>query len=377
MINNQSTWAHYQPVRIISASNGLNCLPELLNGSKVLLVTSQGFVKQGVVERIQQILAPRELIVFADVTPNPELDLLDSLVQRFRDQDIAGVIGLGGGSALDSAKVLAATITTKQPQPLHRRFLENIPLDIESPLPLITIPTTAGTGAEVTPFATVWYTHTHSKFSLAGDFMYPQVALLVPELTMSLPRNETLNTGLDTLSHSLESLWNINRTPVTEIYAEKAIALLSKYFQIVLEKPDDLAARQAMQTASVLAGLAISVTRTAIAHSISYPLTSHYGVPHGLACSFTLAAISRFVRQSGKLRAFQHSLESAEKLLASLPVQSVLSQYISFQQIWGHRAEMFNPERADNFILNMDTYALERLLHYATNDMESGQKARV
>ena len=371
MINNELTWAHYQPVRIICSSDGLSLLPELLSGSKVLLVTSQGFISRGVVKQIQQVLAPKKVIVFAEVAPNPELELLDSLAQRFRDKGIEAVIGLGGGSALDSAKVLAAIIHTQEKQPLQRKFLENIPLAIESSLPLITIPTTAGTGAEVTPFATVWHRQTHSKFSLTGDFMYPHATLLVPELTLSLPWNETLNTGLDTLSHSLESLWNVNRTPVTELYAEKSIALLSKYFMVALEKPDDVVARQAMQTASVLAGLAISVTRTAIAHSISYPLTSHYGVPHGLACSFTLLAISKLVRYSGQLHVFQHSLESAELLLESLPVSLALSQYVTFQQIWEHRAEMFNPERANNFILNMDNCVLEQLLRNAINETES------
>ena len=153
------------------------------------------------------------------------------------------------------------------------------------------IPTTSGTGAEVTPFATVWDHTNHKKHSLAGPHMYPRSALLDPSLTLSLPSEETLHTGLDATSHALESLWNHNRTPVSSVFAMRALSLIVDVLPSALEAPGDINHRSSMQEASLLAGLAISQTRTATAHAVSYPLTSHFDVPHGLACSFTLPVL--------------------------------------------------------------------------------------
>lgn len=372
MTDNRS-WKHHQPVRIFSGALQ-NTLPAALQSllpanntalsAVVLLVTSAGFTRRGQTKKLAALVEPFKLVVIDDVTANPDLDKLDSWISQYTSQPVAAVLGLGGGSVMDSAKVLAAMLplASKHSTPLHRLFREKKIHLPEQRLPMILIPTTAGTGSEVTPFATIW-DHTHKqKYSLSGQSVYPDIALLDASLTLSLPADETLYSGLDALSHSLESLWNQHRTPISEAYAKQAIELLAEHFITVLTSPSDLVARQAMQTASLLAGLAISNTRTAIAHAISYPLTSHYGVPHGVACSFTLPALLEMVQSAAALPQLDATFTSAANLLQQLPLHQALHAHVSFAQIYRHTDEMFHPERAGNFILPFDSSQLTSLL---------------
>lgn len=280
------SWSHHNPVRIVCAP--LDILAHHVTAQHVLLVTTPGFVKRGVVQRVKDILAPRQVTVWDGVKPNPDLQDLDAATQSLRTLDIGSVLGLGGGSALDAAKVLASTITSPAEPTLRQVFRDKSAAKWAPRLPLVAVPTTSGTGAEVTPFATVWDHEEHKKHSLSGDFMYPDAALLDATLTLTLGEEDTLYPALDAISHALESLWNKNCTPVSRAYAFQALTLSNEALQRVMKDPFDLKGRQDLQTASLFAGLAISQTRTAIAHSISYSLTSQFGVPHGLACSYGL-----------------------------------------------------------------------------------------
>jgi|GEM_PF-257278 len=357
-----NVWTHHQPVRICSGPLQ-QTLPTALQSllqpecnktpAAILLVTSAGFTKRGITAQLAEWLQPMPLLIIDQVTANPDIDSVDGWINRYATQPIAAVIGLGGGSAMDAAKAVAMMLTpaTTKPAPLNQLFrVKSIKQPIER-LPLLLIPTTAGTGSEVTPFATIWDNRQKQKFSLSGPAVYPDVALLDASLTLSLPADETLYSGLDALSHSLESLWNKHRTPISEAYAQQAIALLARHFSTALLSPSDLAARQAMQTASLLAGLAISTTRTAIAHAISYPLTSHYAVPHGLACSFTLPALLEMVQTTAELPHLQSTFQQASDLLQQLPLFQALLAKVDFTQIYSRTAEMFHPDRAANFIL--------------------------
>jgi alcohol dehydrogenase len=193
---------------------------------------------------------------------------------------------------------------------------------------------------------------------VTGDAVYPDVALLVPELTLSLPHDETLYTGLDAVSHALESLWNRNRTSVSEAHAVQALRLAVHALPRVLAVPSDLSARRQMQQASLLAGMAISHTRTAIAHAISYPLTSHFGVPHGLACSFSLPRIIEAYLGESEVAHIHTLLRQVGDMLSSFGLHERLARYASRDQIAGVKSEMYQPGRADNFVgtLDLDTF---------------------
>jgi phosphonate metabolism-associated iron-containing alcohol dehydrogenase len=309
-------------------------------------------VKRGVAGKLAGLLGAERVETYDSVTPNPELDDLDAATATLvsRERGFCAIVALGGGSVMDAAKALSVSISSGITQPLHKVFRESSGHVWSAHIPLIAIPTTSGTGSEVTPFATVWDTVHHKKYSVAGPRVFPQTALLDPELTLSLPPQETLYTALDAISHALESLWNKNRTPVSTAYSVQALTLANVALPRVLETPGDLESRAQMQQASTLAGLAISQTRTAIAHSISYPLTSHYGVPHGLACSFTLVnVIELFLSQSPD---FEHAqlMHSSRALLQSLDLFTHMQKYATVEQIEEVKDEMLLPGRADNFL---------------------------
>ncbi len=346
----QKDWAYFNPVRIFAGGGSLARIAEFVPPEgKVLLVTTQGFVRRGAVSDVVDLLGAARVKVFSEVTPNPDLDDLDRATASLAGQALGAIVGLGGGSVLDAAKALSVTLPCGLSQPLQGIFRNGVDYQWGTSLPVVAIPTTAGTGSEVTPFATVWDGANHLKHSIAGPHVYPRVALLDPELTLTLPAEETLYTALDSVSHSLESLWNKNRTPVSQAFAVQALSMGLEALPRVIADPADLEARAWMQQASMLAGLAISQTRTAIAHSISYPLTSHYGVPHGLACSFTLENVIAVYLAQQPQHPLRALLKDVDAMLRQLKLSERIARYVSLSQISSLKGEMFTPSRADNF----------------------------
>jgi phosphonate metabolism-associated iron-containing alcohol dehydrogenase len=344
---NTLSWSHHNPVRIVCAP--LDTLGKHVTARHVLLVTTPGFVKRGVAERVKAILAPRRVTVWDGVKPNPDLKDLDAATQSLSALDIGCVMGLGGGSALDAAKVLATTIPSLTEPTLNRVFRHQVVPQWEQRLPLLAIPTTSGTGAEVTPFATVWDHEEHKKHSLAGDFVYPDMAFLDSTLTLTLGEQDTLYPALDAISHALESLWNKNCTPVSRAFPFQALALSTEALPLVMREPRNLKARQDLQHASVLAGLAISQTRTAIAHGISYDLTLKYGVPHGLACSFTLVSLlNKNLLTIARSESEFIILSKARKLLEGLNLLEKITRYADKSKILS--SAPIDASRGSNYI---------------------------
>lgn len=347
-------WGHFNPVKITAGVGSLDRVASIATArGRWLLVTSAGFTRRGVTARVRSMLeanGSRVLAVHDAITANPELDDLESISASFEHDPLVGIIGLGGGSVLDAAKVLAATIPHSSDRLLHRTLREGRIHRWQRTLSLVAIPTTSGTGSEVTPFATVWDSVTQKKYSVAGERIFPDECILDPALTISLPRDETLYTGLDATSHALESLWNRNRTPVSEALAIGALERIADALPRVLHDLGNCELRDRMQQASLMAGMAISHTRTAIAHSISYPLTLRFGVPHGLACSFTLDAILRRHMQAlGTTGDLRRLFELISKMLGALGLPAHLSRYASEADVRGLIPEMTTPGRADNF----------------------------
>lgn len=343
------SWQYHNPVRVVQ-----DALPKIADfippNAHVLLVTSKGFVRRGVAARIQDSLPGTRITLLDEIKPNPDLQDLDAATSNLYEQRISAVIGLGGGSALDAAKTLSLTLSTDVANPLQTIFKQQTDIPWQSRLPLVAIPTTAGTGAEVTPFATIWDHEQHRKHSLASPLMYPNIALLDAELTLTLPEQETLYPGLDTFSHALESLWNRNASPFSRMMALKALALAVKALPEVLHTPNSLENRANMQLASTLAGMAISQTRTAIAHAISYPITTRFGAPHGLACSFTLPILLKMnLAHMASSLTEKELLTGVLNLLDDLNLASHLQKYISPAELLQLKDEMTTPGRSDNY----------------------------
>ncbi len=284
-----NTWSFHNPVRVRVGVDTLNEIGTLLHGRSYAIVTYPDAPFRAMTRRIEAIAGPA-LACIDNVEANPSLSML-----RTACTQLAGLpqlpevlVALGGGSVMDSAKVLAAE---------HGDFatmLAYLTQGHESgrrALPIIAIPTTSGTGSEVTSWATVWDPENDRKLSLSRDDLYPEAVLVDPRLVVGLPRVQSVASGLDALSHALESLWNVHANPVTRGLAVEAAHEIIAALPQVAAEPSDLDARSQMALGALRAGLAFSNTRTALAHNISYAITLGHGVPHGLACSFCLPAV--------------------------------------------------------------------------------------
>jgi phosphonate metabolism-associated iron-containing alcohol dehydrogenase len=282
-------WSYSNPVKIHFGWGLFEKIGELTEGAKALLLTSPGALNRGLVDTCSGALGNRLATVFSQITPNPTFIALNKAFAGLKGHDYDVIIALGGGSVMDSAKALACMLAADKADWLDLHVKQSSPPELAfTPKPIIAVPTTAGTGSEVTRWGTLWDFVEQKKYSVCHPRLYPQKALLDPQLTMSLPRSETLYGGLDALSHSMEALWNKNANPVSDLYAHKAATTVLATLPRLLASPQDGALREEMLRASLLAGLAFSNTSTALAHSISYYMTTHYSLPHGLACSFCL-----------------------------------------------------------------------------------------
>jgi phosphonate metabolism-associated iron-containing alcohol dehydrogenase len=363
------------PVNVVRADALGPALAALAKGRLCWAVTTPGASKRGWLAELKAACAP--LGVTDGVSPNPRLDWVASESRRVaREADT--IVALGGGSVLDAAKGLAAARGAADPAAFldrHVRKSEPFPADFAPPR-LIAIPTTAGTGSEVTMWGSLWDPET--KHSISHPKLYPEHALIVPSLTYGLPYEQSLFPALDALSHSLEALWNRNATPASDGHAlAAACALFRALSDDYARRYAEPAVRRAVQDASVEAGLAFSRTKTAIAHSISYPLTALLGVPHGLACSFTLPEAlrlnGRHAPERGALIAKAlgaASLEDAVSrlyaLYAELGVGARLTGFVgSRAKAAGLGCSFIAPGRAENNLAPVDQAGAERLLDAA------------
>lgn len=348
------------PVDVRIGGGVFSELAGLIGSRSYGLVTYADGYFQSLAARLEASAGP-PVIVVNDVLPNPDVAQLSRQVNRFSNlQDQPEVIvALGGGSVIDSAKVFAAARGkfSKVEDYLKGRT-DSQTID---PLPLIAVPTTAGTGSEVTCWGTVWDGATGKKYSLAHKRLYPEHAVVDPELMAGKPRDLTIQTGLDALSHSLESLWNRNANPISLAHAVAAARGVLSTLPALADDLGNAELRERMAEASLLAGFAFSNTKTAIAHSLSYPITLRHGVPHGIACSFTLPMVIRSVAGQGGLCArglnaiFEtDAMDAAVRLtdmLAKLGIATDHRHYGIDHAEWHELIDAaFDGERGQNFI---------------------------
>jgi phosphonate metabolism-associated iron-containing alcohol dehydrogenase len=286
------SFEYFNPVRSVYGAGALSSLPGLLSGRRALLVTFPEARGLGLVSRIEQLLNGQLAGVIEDVRPNPDVAELKDMYESFWKADgPEAIVALGGGSAIDTAKALMVRTASGSFDELvaalgaGARF---VPSEVKT---LIAVPTTAGTGSEVTPWATIWDRERQVKHSLHLRETWPSVAVVDPELMLSLPAAVTLQSGLDALSHALEAIWNVNANPVSDTFAVAAAQEILATLPRLMKRLGDIELRARMALAALNAGMAFSNTRTALAHSISYEMTLRYGLPHGIACSFPLPMV--------------------------------------------------------------------------------------
>lgn len=364
-----AAWRFHNPVKIAFGAGALEGIGALVAGRPYALVTYGEPLFAALTDRVAQRAGP-PAVVIDDIAPNPDFESLTASCARFGRAKTApaAIVALGGGSVIDAAKVLAAA--GGDFSRVRRHLEEGTDPDGLLSLPIIAVPTTAGTGSEVTHWATVWDQAKGRKHSLALPSLYPEQAVIDPELMLELPRGLTVSTALDALSHALESLWNRNANAVSTVFAVAAAReILDTLPRLVLELGDP-ALRSRMARAALNAGLAFSNTKTALAHSLSYPVTLRHGVPHGLACSFSLPMVMRAAIgtdadcDAALAEIFGPDLASGAARLADFLAELGVSQdpadYGVAEQEWRALiAAAFAGERGRNFIGSLERIEAE------------------
>ena len=352
-------WQYQNPVQVRFGTGIFENLSDLIAGRRYGLATYNEPFFDELIHSLERTAGP-PVVTIKDVQPNPDYILLDDQVARIAAADSPEVwVALGGGSVIDSVKVFAAANGSFTNVAY---FLESgTGADALSAVPIIAVPTTAGTGSEVTCWATVWKEVTGQKFSLARPNLYPEVAVIDPALMLGKPLGLTVSTGLDALSHALESIWNVNANPVSANYAVLAAREVMDVLPRLTDNLDSIDLRCRMAQASLFAGLAFSNTKTAISHSLSYPITLKHNVPHGIACSFSLPIVIESVKgiaglcEASLRRIFDDDVESASRKVAAVlehcSVSVRPSDHGVTNQEWSSLVDdAFAGERGRNFI---------------------------
>lgn len=274
--------------------NSQHHLAKLFESEKPLrifaVLDQQAYLHSGADHQFDDLLRQHETVRFFDFEPNPKLDAVIRGIESYRLSQAEWVLAIGGGTAIDMAKLIRALTFSSDPEAVIRGTCPVTP----SPVRFVAIPTTAGTGSEATQFAVVYVAG--EKFSLDHESIRPDVALIDPKLMQTLPKSVTAATGLDAFCQAVESIWAVQATDESVIYAIEAATLAWKYLVRATHHPDH-ESRSAMCRAAYLAGKAINISRTTAPHALSYPVTSRFGIPHGIAVSLTLAPLLAYNSQ--------------------------------------------------------------------------------
>ncbi|SOE18956.1 alcohol dehydrogenase class IV [Hoeflea halophila] len=262
-------------------------------GNHVFLVTDAGMVATGIVDQALSHLkaAGVEVTVFADVQADPPETVILTAAETARTAAVDGVIGLGGGSSLDVAKLVALLAVGKE----ELKSVYGVGNAKGPRLPLILVPTTSGTGSEVTPISIVT-TGTSEKMGVVSPVLLPDIALLDPELTYGLPAHVTAATGIDAMVHAIEAYASAsaNNNPLSRTLATQALELMGPSLLRAVQNGSDADARANMLLGSMLAGQAFANSPVAAVHALAYPLGGHFHIPHGLSNALVLPHVLRF-----------------------------------------------------------------------------------
>lgn len=282
---------------IIAGLGTIRELHQILQKGKyvrVLLVTDQGMIAQNLHEEVLYIIneAGLDYAIYADVQADPPEHIIADAISFARQEQIDVVIGFGGGSSLDVAKIIAVLSHPQQTQCLNELYGID---QVEGPrLPLILIPTTAGTGSEVTPISIVTTGET-TKTGIVSPLLFADIAILDASFTRGLPKHITAATGIDAMVHAIEAYTSkIKKNPYSDMLAKQALKLLNNNLTRVLEDGDDLEARQNMLVGSMLAGQAFANAPVGAVHALAYPLGGHFHLSHGHSNAIVLTEVLKF-----------------------------------------------------------------------------------
>ena len=281
--------------RIIIGPGSLNQITteiKRMGSQKVLIVTDSGLVATGIVDKLEGLLADAGLSVqrFDAVESDPRYQIAVQAAQFAKSSNAEVIVGIGGGSALDVAKTASILVTNKGT--VESYFGIDL---VERPgLPTLLVPTTAGTGSEVTPIAILSDEAEKLKKGIVSTYLFPRCAVLDPELTVGLPPNITAATGMDALIHAIEAFTSKNASSLTDMIAVEAMTLIAENIRKAFSDGENLEARSQMLEGSMLAGMAFANAGVTAVHAFAYPIGAEFHIPHGIANSIMLIPVMEF-----------------------------------------------------------------------------------
>lgn len=289
-------WVYNVPIKFFEYDvNDLrDKLTQILLQDNVILIASKRLIRDNDLDEVVSN-ANDTFTLFDDSMKSLDTHLICDYFKQIKQKPEL-IIAIGGGTSIDFAKAISAlyeysdkgNITVEEVVNIitSKRYLDN-----DNHIPIIASSSTAGTGSDCTKWATIWDYDNTKKYSIDADYLYPKESWLIPELTISLPESLTLSTALDALSHACESYWSVSTNKIVQVLSRDAIRLIVEYLPKVLDDMNNLEYRRKVYMGAFFAGLAFSNTRTTACHSISYPLTLLYGIPHGYAVALTLGEV--------------------------------------------------------------------------------------
>lgn len=286
----------YNPVQLIIGSGvRKNIIKECLDKRVLVFCTKSAYERYKQYCDLNSLFALPNLIFEHAFHSNPSIADMIDISLKYKSNSIDLIIGLGGGSTMDVAKIACVSIPAQQKGiKISDLLLDNKLFTRIKAIECSQVPTTAGTGSEVTPFATVWDYKNKKKKSLSNSVMFAKKAFIDPDFLTDIPSTIALSTGLDALNQAFESIWNINANEFTRPLSRRAAELALQALPLINKIPKSAELREKLTLASLFAGLAISQTRTSICHSISYPFTLKYEMSHGMACAFSMLEVFKY-----------------------------------------------------------------------------------
>jgi len=265
---------------------------QLLKAKKALIITDPGVIQAGLLEGIEKSLQSVGIpfAIFDGVEPDPRIEVVEKSAEKAKKEGMDLIIGFGGGSSLDIAKVTSVMVAN--PGKIDSFF--GIDLVPNLGVPVILIPTTAGTGSEVTPIAILSDTKEKLKKGIVSPTLFPEVALVDPKLTIGLPPSVTAFTGMDALTHAIEACYSVNATGLSDLLAIRAMELISKNLRMAYAYGENLSARSNMMEGSLLAGIAFANAGVGAVHAFAYPLGGEFHLAHGLTNTLMLPYVMRY-----------------------------------------------------------------------------------
>ena len=289
-----------------------------VGGTRPLVVIDKNLTKTVLKDEVATVLKKAKIsyALFAEVEGEPPLELADKGAKVALSEKCDCVIGIGGGSAMDAAKAIAVVAGNKG-KAVDYLGLNKVP---GPGLPKIMVPTTAGTGSEVTFTAVFIRKDLRKKEGMNSPYLYPEIALLDPVLTLSLPPEPTAATGMDALCHAIESYTSIIANPMSEMFSLEAISLISENLRTCVHNGSDLEAREQMLLGSLYAGIGLANAGVTAVHSLSYPLGGYFGIAHGVANTMLLPGVMAY-NLPGALEKFAIVADAMGEIIDGLPLR--------------------------------------------------------